>query len=138
MGSVLAFEGPDLAGKSSLISRLRDREPWSLWPMLRMDVPPALLRDPLHREWEVLSRAWNLGLVGFKRHMSFLLDRCYVSSLVYSRVYGRKADLSYIEKVEEELQPTIVYVHTPIEVLLRRFEAEGDRTLHSQRVLIAV
>ena len=68
---------------------------------------------------EEASKIFNETVIQFK-HTSFILDRSYPSSLVYSKVYKRKADLSYVEEIERELNPLVVILSADIKELLRR------------------
>lgn len=135
---IIAFEGPDKAGKTTLMTEFRQWEPYSRWPLFKMDVPQSVLADADGDRLERLSKAWFEGLQGFKRTVSFLLDRCYVTSYVYSRVFRRKFDLSYLTDVARILDPIVVYVRTPVDVLLERYRREGDRLLHDEARLLAV
>lgn len=135
MGAVIAVEGPDLSGKTTFIKALREVPAASRWPVFRMDVPKTLLETPTDPQIERIAEAFSAGLLAMKRTLSFILDRCYVSSYVYSLVFGRQVNLGYIDKVAYEMNPLIVYMRTPIDLILQRYERRGDRLADRTRLI---
>lgn len=132
MGIVVAVEGPDLAGKTTFIDRLRETPQMQTWPVFKPNYPSAVLVDTHGTEIERISRAWGEGQVAMKQAgLSFILDRCYVSSYVYSLVLKRTYDLEYVKDLADRLNPWIVYLSTPADLLLQRWEYRGDR-MHSR------
>ena len=75
-----------------------------------LDVP--YVKMPNMREYiekgkeEEFSKLFNETIVQF-RYSDFVLDRGFTSSVVYSTVLNRKFDLSYINRIEEILDPVV-------------------------------
>lgn len=100
-----------------------------------MRIPDAVLHDKARGEIERMSLAFYKGLVPMKKSMSFLMDRCYVSDLVYNEAFGRhttKAEMEQLRIIAKELRPVIVYVRTHHAVILERLRARGDRHIKTE------
>ena len=89
---IIVFEGPDGAGKTTLITHLSQK--FNL-PIIKM--PKA--HETFH-DWKVLnalSENYDRMLDQIAVSQStFLVDRGLLSGLVYSKVYNRGNDVSYI------------------------------------------
>lgn len=99
----IIIDGADRTGKSTVCK------------ILEMGLQIPLIKMPNMKEYiekglsEEFSRLFNETIVQFKDY-SFIMDRGFTSSLVYSKVFKRTFDLSYIKKIEEELKPKIFIV----------------------------
>lgn len=99
----IIIDGADGTGKSTicqLLSRKFDI------PIIKMPVPQEKVRT---EEIEPLSEMFNKTLVQF-HESSFILDRGYTSSLVYSKIFDRKYNLNYIENIEKILKPMVFII----------------------------
>lgn len=137
MARVIAFEGPDLTGKSSLLAALRKRMPYSMWPLFKIELTNDMLGDQDRLDTAV--RAFYEGLVVAARTVPFLMDRCYVSSWVYGTEAGRtNVDVSWIRSTARRLDPIIVYVKTPTAVLIDRLKWRGDDYVTTRERLVRI
>ena len=59
------------------------------------------------------------------QYLNFVLDRFFVSSLIYNKVYERKYDVSYINPLDFK-QAITIFVDTPLEVLIERSKQRAD------------
>lgn len=99
----IIVDGTDGTGKTTvcqLLSRHFDI------PIIKMPIPQDKVRTEII---EPLSEMFNKTLVQF-HESSFILDRGYTSSLVYSKVFNREHDLTYIENIEKILQPHVFII----------------------------
>ena len=99
----LIIDGADGTGKSTicqLLSRKFDI------PIIKMPVPQDKVRTDVI---EPLSEMFNKTIVQF-HESSFIMDRGYTSSLVYSRVFKRTHNLNYIENIEKILKPMVFII----------------------------
>lgn len=104
------LEGPDGVGKSTLANQLKE---YFKIPIIRMEVETL-------NNIEIQSVIFNKTVPQFKEY-PFILDRWWISSMVYAKVYNRSDDLRYIEKFKKILPNSyLVYLHAPIETLLAR------------------
>jgi len=130
---IIAVEGPDLAGKTTLLEAIRTMPTFRLWPVLRLNISRHALTDGAILEEQ--SRAWNEALVTFSKHASAILDRCYVTSYCYSKLFGRTADLTYLSRISKELRPVVLYCSPSPETLLKRLEERGDSMMDRYRLV---
>lgn len=115
---IVAIEGPDCCGKTTLWNALRDCVEGAKF-VPRMHVTPALfpyMRDLTLRDvglWEALYDPTQV----------YICDRSpFFSAKVYDRLYGREPlDLSKWDDVVR-----VLYVRVPIEELRRRYAIRGD------------
>lgn len=108
------IEGGDCTGKTPLCEMLSNR----------LKIHVISMQSQLSKygnvDIERVSRVFNYNLVLF-RHFSFILDRGYPSSWVYSKIYGRTEDLSYLDEIERELNPQVfVLICSDLEMLKKR------------------
>lgn len=125
MTRVVAFEGPDLCGKTTLLSKIREREPYCWWPQFTMTVSKRML----WQGGDALSSAvkeFNAGLVFMSSKTSMLLDRCYLTHYVYRKAFSQPYDAMWLRDVASVLRPVIVYVKTPWDVVEARYHERGD------------
>lgn len=126
MSRAVAFEGPDLTGKTTLLDALQKRMPYAMWPLLSVHSSKVALREPGGVAVNAAGWAFYSSIAVMARTMSVLLDRCYVTNYVYGRVFGREVDGGAFLCVAASLQPVVVYVYTPLELLLERLKWRGD------------
>lgn len=120
---IVSIEGPDKAGKSTLIGELKRRLP----PFVRyfqVQLYPALMPH--------MSLVAKLSLDHWESMYDpqkiYICDRSvFVSGPVYDAIYGREPlDISkWLPRV------FVVYVKTPIDVLRARYAALGDKLFDS-------
>jgi thymidylate kinase len=109
----IQLDGPDGCGKSTQCKLLG--KALGL-PVLKMEKAKKAFKTG---DIEIQSWKWNDALA--KRHTeSFIVDRGFTSSLVYSKVYKRKNSLNYIEYVKYYLRPLIIILTATHEELFRR------------------
>jgi len=94
------IDGSDNLGKTTVINLLSRKLDL---PIIKMTNMKEYIEEG---DAEKYSRLYNETVVQFSE-FSFIMDRGFTSSLVYSEVFSRKDDLSYIENIEQKLKPTI-------------------------------
>lgn len=97
----LIIDGSDNLGKTTVIDILSKE---LKLPVVKM---PNMKEYIKNNNPEEFSKLFNETIVQFAEY-PFILDRGFTSSLVYSKVFNRKFDLSYIKKIEEILTPTVI------------------------------
>ena len=117
----LIIVGPDKIGKTTVCELLSKK---LKIPVIKMQDMPKHFSEP-----ELPSEVFNKALVQFK-DFSFICDRGYPSSIVYSRHFSRDYNLSYIKDIEKQLDPIIV-------VLVGQTRGDDDLvTKEDQRLLM--
>ena len=110
---ILLIDGPDGTGKTTVCQMLSET----------LDIP--VVKMPNMKEYfdagstEEYSKFFNDILVQFKG-CSFIMDRGFTSSLVYSKIYQRPFDLSYIEQHEKDLGADVFILTVNNEEMFRR------------------
>lgn len=103
----ILIDGSDNLGKTTVINLLSRK----------LDLP--IIKMPDTAEYiekgnvEEFSKFFNKTLVQFAE-FDFIMDRGFTSSRVYSKVFKRETDLSYISMIEQKLKPQ-VFIFTGIE-----------------------
>jgi thymidylate kinase len=114
---IIMIEGTDGSGKTTVCNLLSEK----------LNIP--ILKMPRMKKYfdknitEEMSELFNRTIVQFN-NFSFILDRGYVSSLVYSKIYNREFDLNYIDVIEEQLKPQIFVLTVGEEEMFRRREKD--------------
>lgn len=110
---ILLIDGPDGTGKTTICNELA-----SLLkiPLVKMPNMKQYFENGMTEEF---SKFFNEILVQFKT-TDFILDRGYTSSLVYSKVFSRHFDMSYIDEIEAELKPQVFILTATDEELFKR------------------
>jgi thymidylate kinase len=107
----IMIEGVDGVGKTSVCNLLSEK----------LDI--RVVRMNAHKYFystiEEASRMFNDLLCQFEK-FSFIMDRGYVSSIVYSKVYERNSDLSYLDEVNNILRPEVIILTATPEKLFER------------------
>lgn len=100
----ILIDGPDKVGKTTVIKMLSDQ---LNIPVIKMTNMKDYLTGSLsENKAEEFSKLFNETLIQFK-DSSFIMDRGFTSSIVYSRVFNRSFDLSYLDDIEQILQPKV-------------------------------
>ena len=102
----LIIEGADKSGKSTVCALLSKK---LRVPIIRMVDAPKFFKK---RNIEEASEIFNKTIAQFK-DFSWLVDRGYPSSLVYSKHFKRRYDFGYIEEIKKALKPVIVILDSP-------------------------
>lgn len=115
------IEGPDGVGKSTLADQLKN---FFNIPVIRLNVKTL-------NGIEIASQSFNETIVQFKQY-PFILDRWWISSKVYAKVYNRTDDFSYLKHFAKILPNSyLIYLYSPIEVLLSR---KQDELIHPAKL----
>lgn len=96
----IIIDGPDNTGKTTVCQLLSKM---TGLPVVKM---PNMKEYIQNHSTEEFSKLFNETLVQFKRY-DFILDRGFTSSLAYSQVHERSFDLSYVDQIEKELDPSV-------------------------------
>jgi thymidylate kinase len=128
----LIFEGTDLAGKSTIIKSLIEKQsrfkPFNFFNSKKTNDWMKYIDVIAETEYNVLKQIQN---------NNFILDRFFVSSIIYEKVFNRKYDISYIN--ENDFSDSItVFVKTPLDVLIDRskYRNEDSKILNRLEVLL--
>ena len=97
----LILDGSDCLGKTTVLELLSTH---LKTPIIKMPNMQAYIEKG---DAESYSQLFNETIIQFKQY-SFLLDRGFTSSEVYSKLFGRKYDLGYLKNIKEDLNPTVV------------------------------
>lgn len=135
MSRAIAFEGPDLTGKTSIIAALQKRMPYCMWPVLTIHSSKQALQEPGGTSVNAAGMAFYDAVSIMARTMPVILDRCYVTNWVYGKVFDRAPSLAEIQGVARRLKPVIIYLHTPEDVLLERLKWRGDDFVNERALL---
>lgn len=114
----LIIDGSDNLGKTTVVK------------MLSMKLGLPIIKMPNMTEYigrgatEEFSKLFNETIIQFREY-PFILDRGFPSSLVYSSIFNREFNLSYIEETEKLLDPT-VFIFTG-----RHASSNGKISYHS-------
>lgn len=94
----ILIDGSDNLGKTTVIQLLSRK---LNLPVVKMPNTEKYIKEG---NVEELSRFYNETLVQFAES-SFIMDRGFTSTLVYSKVFKRDTDINYIEGIENKLKP---------------------------------
>lgn len=97
----LLIDGADKLGKTTVIQLLSRQ---LNLPVIKMPESKRFIEGD---NIEVASKFFNQVVTQFQEY-SFIMDRGFPSSIVYSKVFNREVDLSYIENVEGILKCRVV------------------------------
>jgi len=96
----LIIDGADKLGKTTVVKMLSRK---LNLPIIKMPDSKEFIKDG---SIEKVSKFFNESLIQFQE-FSFIMDRGFTSSRVYSEVFDRVANLRYIENIENILDPRI-------------------------------
>jgi thymidylate kinase len=107
------IEGPDGVGKSTVIKKLQQI----------LDIP-VIKMEKAHKGFtkgiiEDLSYVFNTTLIQFKKY-DFIVDRGFLTSIVYSNIYNREFDMDYIYRINNELKPLIILLTVDSDKIFER------------------
>lgn len=119
----LLIDGPDSVGKTTVCGYLKEAIGI---PVTHMEKAKEVFNTTKTCDIELLSYVYNQTLLQLKDH-DFIVDRGFVSTLVYSMVYERNPrDLDYIDDLEKALSPEVyILINNNDEVL----EQRGDEVV---------
>lgn len=132
MSRAIAFEGPDLTGKTSIIAALQKRMPYAMWPVLTIHSSKQALQEPSGTSVNAAGIAFYDAISIMAKTMPVILDRCYITNWVYGTVFDRVPSSVEIQVVARRLRPIIVYLYTPFEDLKERLKWRGDDFVNSK------
>lgn len=120
--SLIAVEGPDLAGKTTLVSNLRSR-------FQKEEPRRAAVYGPHVCFTNSIALAEQMSRPDFTG--SLVLDRCWVSEYVYSRVYGRVDVMSDAEAwllglLYSHIGALLIVLDVTDDILRQRYGKFGD------------
>jgi thymidylate kinase len=110
----IIIDGPDGCSKTTVckkLSKILKR------PLIRMKKTKSFFKN---LTVEDASYIYFTTISQIPSNYPCVFDRGYTSSLVYSRVYDRNVDLSYIDDVEKEMKPIIIILTATNEELFKR------------------
>lgn len=94
------IDGTDKVGKTTVCELLRLS---TGLPLIKMkDMPIHFKKDP-----EGASEIFNKTIQQFHKY-SFICDRGFPSSIVYSKIYNREHDFSYLDELQKVLDPIVI------------------------------
>jgi len=96
----ILIDGSDNLGKTTVIQLLSRK---LNLPVIKMPNTEKFIEAGNVEEF---SKFYNETLVQFSES-SFIMDRGFTSTLVYSKVFARKNDVSYIDGIQNKLKPTV-------------------------------
>lgn len=96
----LIIDGADKTGKSTVCDLLSEK---LNIPIIKMqDMPKFFKKNP-----EEASEIFNKTVAQFNES-SYILDRGFPSSIVYSKYFKRKYDLSYLYDIVKQIDPIVI------------------------------
>lgn len=129
----IIVEGPDCAGKTTLIENLKNYIP-----------PPVgyVHHGPYKDESDIAHH--YIESLSFNRGMTTLIDRCWISEQIYSQFYGRSNRLSdeniaELEDMAHKVHTVIIFCLPPINVCFTKFlERKHEEYLENTEQFINV
>jgi len=122
----IIFEGCDLSGKSTIIDYLYKNYRFGLsgWKIFNYFKIRARFPDTWLQNIDLCAEI-EYNCLKQCRDSYFVLDRFYVSSIIYNQVLDRKYDTSYINP-DDFKNDLMIYVSVSEDVLIKRCETRGD------------
>jgi len=130
----LMFCGNDCSGKTSIAKEVSD----SLkWPIIKVNTG-AYVREGVaigSNELERLMKVFNETVFSFC-DFNFILDRGFISTQVYSKVYERKYDITYIDKIIDTQcnNLLVVWVWSPLDLVLKRVRQDKENIIEEENI----
>lgn len=91
---IIIFEGSDYSGKTTLVERLSHQVGWPIF--FKPDTKKYFPND-----WDKYQNFYTLLTYNFflqwPKNASLIVDRLWLSAIIYSKAFGRNDDLSYID-----------------------------------------
>ena len=115
------LEGSDGAGKSTIAKLISKK----------YSLPIISQKIDTFDDIEITSKTFNTTIPQFSS-VPFILDRWWISSKIYAKIYKRNDDFSYIDSLKKILPNScLIYLYAPTKTLLSR----KDDKLVSPRML---
>jgi thymidylate kinase len=130
----LIFEGNDCSGKTSIAKEVADA---LKWPIIKVNTG-AYVREGVaigSNELERLMKVFNETVAQFDTY-NFILDRAFISTQVYSKVYERKYDISYIDGIIKNHSDNalIIWVWSPLDLVLKRVRQDKENIIEEDNI----
>ena len=115
---IIVVEGPDLSGKSTLAKNLATELGYKYikWPY-----SSKILEKCPDESGETF-----LNTIKQFKDVDMVLDRGFISNIVYVEAYDRDYDFTYIYNLVEELNPIFISLEPTSQVIHSRYEKRGD------------
>lgn len=110
----IIIDGPDGCSKTTICKKLSKEVKR---PIIRMKKTKSFFKN---LTVEDASYIYFTTISQIPSDYPCVFDRGYTSSLVYSKVYNRNVDLSYIDEIEKEMKPIIIILTATNEELFKR------------------
>jgi len=123
---IIAFEGPDLSGKSSLIQTLSNV---TGLPVAKKNLFKFDNEEEHHKFIDLKAEIeYNYFLAHKHLFTSFIADRFIVSNIVYARFYKRNYDYSYMKQEDlSDIDVRFIFVSLNDEKIIeQRLRQRGD------------
>jgi thymidylate kinase len=121
---MLIFEGVDFSGKSTIIKTLKTYDYFSDWQIFNY----FKIKEKFPESWleniDLCAEIEYNCLIQLKQS-KMILDRFYISSIIYNKVFDRKYDVSYINQklFQKDL---VIYVSIDNDVLIKRAKIRSE------------
>jgi len=102
---MLILEGPNQSGKTTLCKELR-----SAWGHRRMYI----------REYKRKDRLWYSGLAQVMHHGSWVVDRCWLTELIYHKICRYRLDQLYYLSLLTDVYASMMFILLPPEIELAK------------------
>lgn len=121
---ILAIEGPDCSGKTTLFKALKWMPSYVFVPSLPFD---SELKPVMHIVEKRQAAVWKYL---YNKRVSYICDRHFsVSSVVYDILYNRPV----FDASEWEPEVRVIYLSVPLEELQKRYSIRGDKHFKADR-----
>ncbi len=108
------IDGPDGCSKTTVSKGLHKK---TGFPIIKMKKAKNFFNK---KSIEDASYVFNTTIAQLPLEYSYIIDRGFVSSLIYSKIYKRKENLDYINKLEKIIKPKVVILTANNEELFKR------------------
>lgn len=115
---IIVVEGPDLSGKSTLAKNLAIKLGCKLikWPY----------NSKILEKCPDESGETFLNTIKQFKDVDMVIDRGFISNIVYVEAYDRDYDFTYIFNLVEELNPIFISLEPTSDVVHSRYDRRGD------------
>lgn len=121
---MLIIEGCDLSGKSTIIKCLKNCDYFNDWKVFNYFKIKEKFPDTWLQNIDLCAEIEYNSIIQLKQ-FKLILDRFYISSIIYNKVFDRKYDVSYIDQklFQKDL---IVYVSIDDDALIKRAKCRSE------------
>ena len=130
---ILIIEGPDLSGKTYAIEKIAKY--FNSGFILKNTYKPKTAEDSK----KLLFHYWDILTLVSERGDLIILDRFFPSQAVYSYLRGvdeMKSDhILILDKYAEETKILYLYLDTPLDLLLERYDKRGDEHIKKDMLI---